>query len=97
MSEKPEHMSSRRVYVIGEDDAFWAAVFMCPCGCRAEVWLNLLQHEDRPTWTIESGDGAKAHITPSVSRQAGCKSHFLIKGGRLVWVGRSANRSTAGQ
>jgi hypothetical protein len=86
VSEKPECMNNRTVYLIGEDGAFWAAVFVCPCGCRAEVWLNLLKHKDRPTWTIEAGKRAEAHITPSVWRQVGCKSHFFIKRGRLIWA-----------
>ena len=85
--EKPDLMDGRTVYVIGEDDAYWAAVFVCPCGCSAEVWLNLLEHKDRPTWTVEGAQGGKAHITPSVWRQTGCQSHFFIKRGRLIWAG----------
>jgi hypothetical protein len=86
--EKPERMDSRTVYVIGEDETFWAAVFLCPCGCRAEVWLNLLEHEDRPTWTVQEVKSKKAQITPSVWSQTGCKSHFFIKRGRLIWAGK---------
>jgi hypothetical protein len=87
VSEKPERMDRRTVYLIGEDNAYWAAVFICPCGCKADVWLNLLGHEDRPTWTVEGMNGRKADITPSVWRQTGCRSHFLIKQGRLIWAG----------
>ena len=85
--EKPDRMDDRTVYIIGEGDTFWAAVFVCPCGCQAEVWLNLLEHEDRPIWTVEGWNGAKAHITPSVWRQTGFRSHFLIKRGKLIWAG----------
>ena len=86
--EEPVRMNKRTVYVIGEDRSYWAAVFTCPCGCREKIWLNLLKHDNRPTWTVEDVKGAKVHITPSVWRQTGCKSHFLIKRGRLIWVGK---------
>jgi len=88
VEEKPERMNNRTVYVIGEDDTSWAAVFLCPCGCRAEVWLNLLEHENRPTWTVQEVKGEKVHITPSVWSKTGCKSHFFIKQGRLIWAGK---------
>jgi len=90
VTEKPERVERRTVYMIGEDDSFWAAVLVCPCGCQSEVWLNLLKHENRPTWTVERVQGTKAHITPSVWRQNGCRSHFLIKRGLLIWFGSAS-------
>ena len=86
VQEKPELLNNHIVYVIGDDGVFWSAVFICPCGCKAEVWLNLLQHDERPIWTVDGTKGSNAHITPSVWRQTGCKSHFLIKRGRLIWA-----------
>jgi len=90
VAEKPDRMAPRRVYVLGEEGDDWAAVFVCPCGCKADVWLNLLAHSDgRPTWTVEGREGAKVHINPSVWRQTGCRSHFFIRKGRVVWAGRA--------
>lgn len=86
--QKPKQMDRYTVYLIVEDDSPWAAVLTCPCGCRADVWLNLLESPDRPTWTVDSIQNGKAHITPSVWRQTGCRSHFLIKRGKVIWVGK---------
>jgi len=87
VTEKPERMEPHTVYVIGEDGAYWAAVFVCPCGCRADIWLNLIEHEKRPIWTVGGKSGGKANISPSVWRQTGCRSHFFIKKGKVVWAG----------
>ena len=89
VGEKPDRMDSHIVYVVGEEGCSWAAVFVCPCGCQADVWLNLLKHDDgRSTWFVEGKDGAKAHISPSVWRQTGCRSHFFIRNGRVTWTDR---------
>lgn len=86
VAEKPSVLKKYKVYLIGENDSFWAAVFICPCGCEADVWLNILRADNRPTWVVKGMCGNKATITPSIWRQVGCKSHFFIKNGRLIWA-----------
>jgi hypothetical protein len=38
-------------------DRILGAVLTFPCGCRTEVWLSLLEHEDRPPLTNRKGTG----------------------------------------
>jgi hypothetical protein len=79
-------MDPRIVYVVGETEP-WAVVFVCPCGCQQLVWLNLMEGH-RPRWRIHISHRGVPTITPSVNRQVGCKSHFFLRSGRVIWCGR---------
>jgi hypothetical protein len=51
-------------------------VLSCPCGCGAEVPVNL-DRRAGPAWRIyESSKGTS--IYPSIWRDTDCKSHFII-------------------
>lgn len=72
------------VYVVGNPDHAWCAVFTCPCGCGDEVALNLLQ-DVRPRWSVKLERGLEATVSPSVQRTRRCQSHFVIRRGRVEW------------
>ncbi len=81
--EWPDDWSPDTIYVQGEDGVDWAAAFVCPCGCRDIVYLNLVP-DRRPRWRIwESWHGLPG-ITPSVWRQVKCRSHFIVSNGRVI-------------
>ena len=73
------------VYVVGEQGNEWLAAFYCPCGCKAEIHLNMLCCDDRPTWSVSEDFRRRATLIPSVWRNIGCKSHFLVTNGRIRW------------
>ncbi len=52
------------------------ADFICPCGCKQIISLNLLKGST-PLWKINGNS-----ITPSINRIVGCKSHFYITKGK---------------
>jgi Family of unknown function (DUF6527) len=79
-------LNPKTLYVVTEDGMAWQAALICPCGCGAQLDLNLLPDE-RPCWRVcISTDGA-ASLSPSVWRTEGCRSHFFLREGRIVWVG----------
>ena len=56
-------------------------VIRCPCGCGDDIVINL----DRlagPAWRLYE-KGAGVTVFPSVWRDSGCESHFVIAGGRI--------------
>ncbi|MBZ5667533.1 MAG: hypothetical protein LAO30_23405 [Acidobacteriia bacterium] len=57
---------------------------LCPCGCRSVIQLSLLR-EDSPHWTVFIDKGGVTTLFPSIQRTAGCRSHFFLKKGRVVW------------
>jgi hypothetical protein len=60
-------------------------VLSCPCGCRAEVLVNL-DRRAGPAWRIyESPQGTS--IYPSVWRDTDCKSHFIIWRDNILMLG----------
>lgn len=83
--DHPEKLERRRVYLVGETEAPWAAAFLCPCGCGEVVRLSLIR-DDEPSWIAAGASGERASLHPSIWRIRGCRSHFFIKEGNLVWA-----------
>lgn len=60
-------------------------VLSCPCGCGAEVPVNL-DRRAGPAWRMyESAKGTS--IYPSVWRDTDCKSHFIIWRDDILMLG----------
>jgi hypothetical protein len=85
VTDEPQELSTRIIYVVGERDNEWLASFCCPCGCGAHVRLNLLDCEGRPKWNVHEDTRKRASLRPSVSRNVGCKSHFWVSKGDVQW------------
>jgi hypothetical protein len=84
MDESPDRLKRDIVYLIGDKDAPWAASFICPCECGEVISISLIE-TDSPTWTVEVEKSGAVTIAPSVWRQRGCKSHFFIHDGCVIW------------
>lgn len=80
----PEHLKEYIVYIIGEEEYYWLLVFYCPCGCKEIIQLNTLI-EANPNWTYFI---KKERITihPSIWRTTGCRSHFFLRKGEIIWT-----------
>jgi hypothetical protein len=89
-TDEPDVLTPKVLYLIGEQEK-WAAVFLCPCGCQNPVWLNLLKGH-RPRWSVTVSAKGVPNVSPSVDRKAGCRSHFILRSGRIVWCGRRRQR-----
>lgn len=61
------------------------AVFQCPCGCGELVAVNL-DKRSGPHWRLLRNEDSISLI-PSVWRESGCRSHFIIWKNR-VWLFR---------
>lgn len=85
VEEEPDELDPRTLYAVGENGYLWHVTMVCPCGCRETIALNALP-DDVPCWTLhESPEGPT--LKPSVWRTAGCRSHFLLQRGQIVWCG----------
>ena len=82
-AEEPEALLPNVLYLVGEREK-WVAVFTCPCGCQKPVWLNLLKGH-RPRWSVLVSAKGLPTVSPSINRQVGCRSHFFLRSGRIVW------------
>lgn len=84
VGDVPESLRAGTIYLIGECDYLWSAIFLCPCGCGSPIHLNLLP-EARPKWSVIRHSGGVVTISPSVWRLNGCRSHFIVCRGRIEW------------
>ena len=81
--ELPDTLKKYTLYAIGERVP-WLAALQCPCGCGEIVQLTLLKNES-PRWLLRREKDGSATISPSVWRSKGCKSHFFIRKGLVLW------------
>lgn len=49
----------------------------CPCGCGEQLPINL-DHRAGPAWRLYRGRNDALTLYPSVWRESGCESHFII-------------------
>lgn len=82
--ELPEQVHERRIYLIGESAEPWLIALQCPCGCKSLIQLNTLK-EAKPRWSYELHPFGRISLTPSIWRKVGCKSHFWVRNGKVVW------------
>ncbi len=80
----PDQLEQAKVYLAGEGDNLWAASMICPCGCGDVIELNLLK-QARPCWTAQEHPDGTVSLSPSVWRQKGCGSHFVVRHGLIDW------------
>lgn len=79
----PDDPTPGKLYLIGEDGRYWIAAMRCPCGCGTLLEMNLLP-DSEPVWLLGVTAGAPT-LHPSVWRKDGCRAHFLLRNGRIVW------------
>lgn len=88
VEELPERLTPTTVYVLGEKQYRWSVALLCPCGCGETLHMSL--HEDsRPRWRLHDHRDGTVTLFPSVWRRVGCRSHFLLRRGRVEWCAAS--------
>ena len=80
----PERFLPHTVYLVGEDGFDEQVAFLCPCGCRRILQMNLLPDE-RPCWRVSRNIDGTVTLYPSIRSQKGCRSHFWLWNGRIRW------------
>lgn len=82
--ELPDHPQPNRLYLIGDTDTHWMAAMVCPCGCGDLIQLAT-NPTGRPRWIVKLEKGKVVTLHPSVHRRVGCKSHFFLRNGKIIW------------
>lgn len=84
VDERPSTLRRRRLYVTRSRGEPVFGYMVCPCGCRHTLHLRFLP-DRRPRWTLQVSRDDAVTIWPSVWRREGCRSHFFVTDGHLVW------------
>lgn len=83
VEDLPQRTDERTVYLVGENGFVWQIAFYCPCKCGQLIQLNALK-ETSPNWEYVL-KGNLISLKPSVWRTVGCKSHFFLRNGNVIW------------
>jgi hypothetical protein len=62
----------------------WSVGMRCPCGCGQRLEMMVLK-EVKPRWDVSVD--LRGHVTlhPSVWLREGCRSHFWVRSGKIIW------------
>jgi hypothetical protein len=82
--ELPSSMPSRDIVLTRDDGEAWSVGMLCPCRCGATIEMLVVEGA-KPRWDIEVDDKGRPSLRPSIWRNTGCRSHFWIRSGRVVW------------
>lgn len=61
-----------------------SVVMVCPCGCGEEIVINL-DPRVGPAWRLYRTKKKVLTIFPSVWRESGCGSHFIVWDNKIYW------------
>lgn len=81
----PAEMPPRDLVLLYEGGEAWSIGMVCPCGCRQLIELPLIP-EASPHWRLEIDDVKLPTLAPSVWLRTGCRSHFFVRKGKVLWV-----------
>src|SRR6266478_332599 len=59
----------------------------CPCGCGEELPINL-DARAGPAWRLYRNRRTGMSLFPSVWRESGCESHFVVWGDKIFLFGQ---------
>lgn len=84
VNKYPKNINTETIYVVTDGPIPDTLIFKCPCGCDVDIYLNLLK-DTRPNWSFYITPKGKITISPSIWRNVGCKSHFIVRTGKIFW------------
>ncbi len=80
----PDVLKDNIIYVVGRDSYVKWAYLKCPSKCGDIIMLSLIKSK-RPSWVIKQDKIGRPTIYPSIRKLDGCRSHFWVKKGKLIW------------
>jgi len=82
--ERPQRLRQYTLYVTSGAQGPTFGFLRCPCGCGGTLHLRFFGVR-RPRWKLQTDARRIATLTPSVWRQTGCCSHFVLRDGKIHW------------
>lgn len=81
---------NKTVVIVGNKSVKKWAIMKCPCGCNEVLTLSLMKSYT-PNWSIEVDKRNRITFSPSIWKSDGCRSHFFLEKGKLVWAKHQYN------
>lgn len=86
--EASSHLKSAGDAVLVERGRPRLLLISCPCGCGEEFPINL-DSRAGPAWRLYRNAHAGISVFPSVWRESGCKSHYIIWRNMILLFGHN--------
>ena len=80
----PEKLPHWNLVVARDGDEDWSVGLWCPCGCGQRLEMMLLK-EVKPRWDLSVDRRGRVSLHPSAWPREGCKSHFWVRSGKIIW------------
>lgn len=80
----PSKLPKRALVLARDDGEDWCVGMRCPCGCGSNIELLVIK-EAKPRWDIATDHNLRPTLSPSVWRKNGCRAHFWVRDGRVIW------------
>lgn len=80
----PKKLPRRNLTLARDGDEDWAVGLHCPCGCGRRLEMMVLK-EVKPRWDVTVDRRGYVSLYPSVWVREGCKSHFWVRSGKIIW------------
>lgn len=80
----PSALPRRDIVLARDKDEDWCVGMRCPCGCKQVIELLLIP-DVKPRWELQVNSSGQATLHPSIWLQTGCRSHFWLREGRILW------------
>ncbi len=80
----PDRLPLWNLVVARDDDEDWSVGLRCPCRCGQRLEMMLLK-EVKPRWDVEVDKKGYVSLHPSIWLREGCKSHFWVRSGKIIW------------
>jgi len=95
-SEASNHLRSPSDVVLVERERPRLLLLFCPCGCREELPINLDPRAGL-AWRFYSSGRNGLSLFPSVWRESGCRSHFIVWRGKTYLFQRAEDELNTSQ
>jgi hypothetical protein len=80
----PNELPHRNLALARENGEDWCIGMRCPCGCGQRLEMMLLK-EIKPRWDVRVNARGHVSLHPSVWLRTGCRSHFWMREGKVIW------------
>lgn len=80
----PKKLPVLNLVMARDGDEDWCVGLRCPCGCGRRLEMMLLK-EVKPRWDVSVDQKGRVSLHPSVWLRQGCKSHFWVRSGKIIW------------
>lgn len=89
----PDELQVGEIVIVGSPGFQKWACFPCPDNCGDTVALNLSKSR-RPSWRVSLDWLSRVTVHPSIHEKSGCRSHYWIQSGKLIWCKDSGHQKT---